>query len=309
MCGLVLAAAEGVVTALAEAPVTPLRAVPVLDPAQRQQILAGWNDTGRDVPEATLADLFAARAAEVPDAVAVVSDGVHLTYRGLDAASSRLARLLIGRGAGPESLVGVVMGRSAGLVTALLAVVKSGAAYLPVDPGYPAERVGFTLADAGPVCVLADAGSAAGVLAGVTGVPVIVPDDPATAGVLAGLPDGPVMNADRNRPLVLSHPVYVIYTSGSTGVPKGVAVGHGNVAGLLGGTRAEFGFGPGDVWSWFHSAAFDFSVWEIWGALASGGRVVVVPSAVTRSPGELLRLLGAQRVSVLCQNAVGVLSA
>ena len=113
--------------------------------------------------------------------------GVHLTYAGLDAASSRLARLLIGRGAGPESLVGVVMGRSAGLVTALLAVVKSGAAYLPVDPGYPAERVGFMLADAGPVCVLADAESAAGVLAGAAGVPVVVAEDPAVAGVLAGL--------------------------------------------------------------------------------------------------------------------------
>ena len=92
-----------------------------------------------------------------------------LTYAGLDAASSRLARLLIGRGAGPERVVAVVMGRSAGLITALLGVVKSGAAYLPVDPGNPAERVGFMLADAGPVCVLADAAAAAGVLSGVDG--------------------------------------------------------------------------------------------------------------------------------------------
>ena len=298
---LVLAAAEGVVTALAEAPETPLRVVPVLDPAERELIVSGWSDAGRVVPAGTVADLFAARAAETPDAVAVTSDGVHLTYRGLDAASSRLARLLIGKGAGPESLVGVVMGRSAGLITALLAVVKSGAAYLPVDPAYPAERIGFTLADAGPVCVLADAESAAGVLAGVTDVPVIVAEDPAVAGVLAGLDMSPVTDADRRADLSVSHPVYVIYTSGSTGTPKGVAVSHGNVAGLLGGTAAEYGFGPEDVWSWFHSFAFDFSVWEIWGALATGGRVVVVPGPVTRSPGDMLGLLAAQRVSVLSQ--------
>ena len=298
---LVLAAAEGVVTALAEAPETPLRVVPVLDPAERELIVSGWSDTGRVVPAGTVADLFAARAAETPDAVAVTSDGVHLTYRGLDAASSRLARLLIGKGAGPESLVGVVMGRSAGLITVLLAVVKSGAAYLPVDPAYPAERIGFTLADAGPVCVLADAESAAGVLAGVTDVPVIVAEDPAVSGVLAGLDMSPVTDADRRADLSVSHPVYVIYTSGSTGTPKGVAVSHGNVAGLLGGTAAEYGFGPEDVWSWFHSFAFDFSVWEIWGALATGGRVVVVPGPVTRSPGDMLGLLAAQRVSVLSQ--------
>ena len=290
-----------VLTAVADDPAIALCQIPVLDPAERELVVAGWNQTARVVPAGTVADLFAVRVAGAPDVVAVVSGGVHLTYAGLDGASSRLARLLIGRGAGPESLVAVVMGRSAGLVVALLAVVKSGAGYLPVDPGYPAERVGFTLADAGPVCVLADARSAAGVLAGVAGVPVVVAEDPGTQVVLAGLGAGPVTDADRAVPLFPSHPVYVIYTSGSTGVPKGVAVSHGNVAGLLGGTQAEFGFGPGDVWSWFHSFAFDFSVWEIWGALASGGRVVVVPGAVTRSPGDLLGLVGAQRVSVLSQ--------
>ena len=290
-----------VLTAVADDPAIALCQIPVLDPAERELVVAGWNQTARVVPAGTVADLFAVRVAGAPDVVAVVSGGVHLTYAGLDGASSQLARLLIGRGAGPESLVAVVMGRSAGLVVALLAVVKSGAGYLPVDPGYPAERVGFTLADAGPVCVLADARSAAGVLAGVAGVPVVVAEDPGTQVVLAGLGAGPVTDADRAVPLFPSHPVYVIYTSGSTGVPKGVAVSHGNVAGLLGGTQAEFGFGPGDVWSWFHSFAFDFSVWEIWGALASGGRVVVVPGAVTRSPGDLLGLVGAQRVSVLSQ--------
>ena len=197
VAGLVLAAAEGIVTALQDAPETPLRQVPVLDAGHRALVVEGWNRTGRAVPAGTLADVFAAQVAAAPDAVAVVAGGAHVTYAGLDAASSRVARLLIGRGAGPERVVAVVMGRSAGLITALLGVVKSGAAYLPVDPGNPAERVRFMLADTVPVCVLADASAAAGVLAdagsagvlaGVPGgVPVIVPEDPATRAVLAGL--------------------------------------------------------------------------------------------------------------------------
>ena len=301
VCGLVLAAAEGLAGVLEDAPDTALWRVPVLDPVERELVLAGWNDTGRVVPAGTVADLFGARVVGALDAVAVVSGGVHLTYGGLDAASSRLARLLIGRGAGPECVVAVVMGRSAGLVTALVGVVKSGAAYLPVDPGYPAERARFMVGDAGPVCVLADPDTAAAAREAAGGVAVVVVGDPVVAGVLAGLDGGPVGDADRLVPLSAGHPVYVIYTSGSTGAPKGVAVCHGNVAGLLGGVGAEFGFGAGDVWSWFHSFAFDFSVWEIWGALAFGGRLVVVPSAVTRSPGDLLGLLAAERVSVLSQ--------
>ena len=296
VCALMLTAAEGMTTVLENAPDTPLRGVPVLGPRQRQQVVAGWNDTEREVPAGTLADLFAAQVWRTPDAVAVACGAVQLTYAALDAASSRLARLLIGRGAGPERLVAVAMGRSAGLVTAVLAVLKAGAAYLPVDPAHPAERIGFMLADTDPVCVLADAESA-GLLSGVADVPVVVPSDPDTAAVLAGLDAGPVTDADRRAGLVAGHPVYVLYTSGS----KGVAVSHGSVAGLVGGTRELCGSGPGDVWSWLHSLASGFSVWEMWGALAHGGRLAVMPSAVIGSPGELLGVLGAQRVSVLCQ--------
>ncbi len=308
VCGLTLAAAEGLAGVLEDAPGTPLRQVPVLDQVRHEQILSGWNDTAREVPPATLAELFTARAASAPDAIAVACGDAQLTYAGLDASSSRLARLLIARGAGPESVVAVVMGRSAQLVTALLAVVKAGAAYVPVDPAYPAERIGFTLADARPSCVLADP-EAATALPVVGDVPVIVPRDPGTAAALAGMEPGPVTDADRTGPLTSAHPVYVIYTSGSTGVPKGVTVTHANVAALLGGTWPEYRFGPEDVWTWFHSFAFDFSVWELWGALGHGGRLVVVPFTMSRSPGELLGLLGAERVSVLCQNAVGVLPA
>ena len=275
--------------------------IDVLDQDERQRILTYWNDTTRDVPPATLVGLFAAQAARTPDAIAVTCAGEQLTYAGLDAASSRLARLLIGRGAGPESVVAVMMERSAGLACALLAVLKAGAAYLPVDPAYPADRAGFMLADAGPVCVLADPEASAALNGAAGGVPVIVPEDPGTQAVLAGLSGRRVTDADRAGPVLPDHRAYVIYTSGSTGTPKGVAVSHGSVAGLLGGTWEEYRFGQTDVWTLFHSFAFDFSVWEMWGALLHGGRLVVVPSAVRRSPGDFLGLLARSRSRVLCQ--------
>ena len=306
VAGLVLAAAEGIVTALQDAPQTPLRQVPVLDGGHRALVVAGWNDTGRDVPAGTLADVFAAQVAAAPDAVAVVAGGAHVTYAGLDAASSRVARLLIGRGAGPERVVAVVMGRSAGLITALLGVVKSGAAYLPVDPGNPAERVRFMLADTVPVCVLADAPAAAGVLAdagsagvlaGVPGgVPVIVPEDPATRAVLAGLDGGPVSDGERRVPLAAGHLVYVIYTSGSTGTPKGVAVTHGGMAGFALSERERFAGAPGCRVLQFAAAGFDASVLELCLAAGSGG-VLVLPPGGPVAGDQLAAVIAAQRVS------------
>src|SRR6266536_665629 len=184
------------------------------------------------------------------------------------------------------------MGRSIGLVTALLAGLKAGAAYLPVDPGYPAGRVGFMLADACPAVIVADAAGAA-VLPGpeVLAAPVVVADDPGLVTELAGMDYAGLGDADRSSPLLPEHPAYVMYTSGSTGVPKGVTVSHRSVAGLLGAGRERFGFGGGEVWGWFHSFSFDVSVWEVFGALVHGGRLVVVPFGVSRSPGVLLGLL------------------
>ena len=224
-----------------------------------------------------------------------------LSYRELDEASGRLAGLLAGYGAGPEQVVAVLLERSAELVIALLAVLKAGAAYLPVDPEYPADRVGFMLADARPVLAVVQAGTA-GLIP--DGVPALVLDDPATQAAAAAR--GPAGPCPALRP---AHPAYVIYTSGSTGRPKGVAVTHANLAGLLGSIGPWFGFGPDDVWAVFHSFAFDFSVWELWSPLLSGGRAVLVPFATSRSPRDVLALLAGERVTVLNQNTVGVLSA
>jgi amino acid adenylation domain-containing protein len=300
VCALLHAAAASLVAALETAPATPLRAVEVLGDAERHQILNGWNDTGTEVPGATLPGLFEARAARFPDAVAVVCGGKSLTYGELNARANRLARLLVSHGAGPESLVAVAMERSADLVTALLAVWKAGAAYLPVDLDYPAERITFMLADADPACVLT-AGQLAQGVAGAGEAPMLILDEPALTARLASMDDADLADADRTAPLRPTHPAYVIYTSGSTGRPKGVVVTHRSVTGLFCGTAKWFNFGARDVWTWFHSFAFDFSVWELWGALLHGGRLVAVPFEVSRSPAEFLGLLIRERVTVLSQ--------
>ncbi|GGN44835.1 non-ribosomal peptide synthetase [Streptomyces fuscichromogenes] len=287
-----------VLSTLTADPTTPVRRTDVLDRAERDRILVEWNGTDGELPRTTLPELFEAQAARTPDATAVVFEDVRLTYAELNVRANRLARLLIAGGVGPESRVAVMMDRSGDLVAALLAVVKAGAAYVPIDPAYPADRIAHVLQDAAPT-VIVTTGDVA------PGLPVdlarLVCDDPATLAELEGLDGGDPTDAERAGVLLPSHPAYAMYTSGSTGRPKGVLVTHENVVRLFTGTREWFGFGPDDVWTWFHSFAFDFSVWELWGALLHGGRLVVIPFSVSRSPQEFLRLLVRERVTVLNQ--------
>ncbi|MFP8961540.1 amino acid adenylation domain-containing protein [Streptomyces nanhaiensis] len=229
----------------------------------------------------TLPVLFERAAARFPDAPAVCSGGTVVSYRDLNARANRLARALVRRGAGPEHTVAVRLPPSADLVVALLAVAKSGAAAVPVDPEWPDERVRLILADTSPVCVLTPDGPAAG---------PPVPEDGAD-----------LTDADRRAPLTSAHAAYVIHTSGSTGRPKGVVVPHEGPVALLTDAAASLGFDERDVWTLFHSCAFDFSVWELWGALVHGGRLVVVPRDVARSPRAFLDLLVRERVTVLNQ--------
>ncbi|MGH3736371.1 MAG: amino acid adenylation domain-containing protein, partial [Micromonosporaceae bacterium] len=273
-----------------------LHAVDVLDRRQRDQLIRRWNDTTvPDGVDTTIVELVERQVVAAPDAVAVTADGVELTYRELDAAANRLAHHLRGQGVGTESRVAVLMERGAPITVALLAVLKTGAAYLPIDPRYPADRIGYVLRDAGAVAVLTDA-ACRPLVDAPPGVAVTVLDDPEVAARLAEADDAPV-----TRHLLPDNAAYVIYTSGSTGRPKGVAVSHRNVLGLLGSTRELFGLGPYDVWSCFHSFAFDVSVWELWGALIHGARVVVVPFEVSRSPRQFAQLLVDQEVTVLSQ--------
>ncbi|WTK98217.1 amino acid adenylation domain-containing protein [Streptomyces sp. NBC_01508] len=273
-----------------------LGVVDVLGVGERVRLL-GWNEPGLGVLGGSLVGLFEERVVAGPGVVAVVCEGVELSYGELDVRANRLARYLMGRGVGVGSLVGVVLERGVDMVVALLGVLKAGAGYVPVDPRYPVERVGFVLADAGVVGVVtsvACVGWVEGCVSG--GVVLVVVDDPVVEGVLAGL-DGSVVGCV----VSVDEAAYVIYTSGSTGRPKGVVVSHRNVVGLLGSAGGLFGLGPGDVWSCFHSVAFDFSVWELWGALVFGARVVVVSFEDSRSPGRFAELLVREGVTVLSQ--------
>ncbi|WP_181160520.1 non-ribosomal peptide synthetase [Streptomyces solincola] len=242
-----------------------------------------------------LHELFERRAAEGGARVALTDGPRTHTYAELNRAANRLAHRLRRLGAGPGSFVGVCSDRSADLVVALIAVLKSGAAYVPLDPAYPAERTRFTLADTRCRVVLGQERHRAA-FAG-DGVAYLSVEGAAEAG--PGSED-----ANPASGVEAGQPAYVIHTSGSTGTPKGVVVTHANAVRLFTACQDELGIDPeasDDVWTLFHSAAFDFSVWEVWGALLHGGRLVVVPYSTSRSPETFLRLLSAERVTVLSQ--------
>ena len=288
-----------VLEAVTADPQAPVERIEVLDAAERQRVLSEWNDTGREVPQGTLPELFQAQVARTPEATAVVFEGVELSYGELNGRANRLARLLIARGVGPESLVAVVMERSADLVVALLAVVKAGGAYLPVDPGYPADRISYLLTDAAPVLALTDQASAPKVTgAGLPALPVLVLDDPALAAELAGLDGADVTDAERPAALVPQHPAYVIYTSGSTGRPKGVAVPHGGVVNRLAWMQGEYGLGAGDRVLQKTPFGFDVSVWEFFWPLTQGAVLVVARPGGHRDPGYLAEVIVRERITV-----------
>jgi amino acid adenylation domain-containing protein len=227
--------------------------------------------------------------------VAVVDiDGSAVTYTELNRRANRLAHLLVERGVGAEVRVALVLERSLRQVVAVLAVLKAGGTYVPIDPSYPAKRIGFVFADSVAALVLTT-GDLAGELPVEVG-PLLLLDTQETAEALAARPD-----TDPARVLSAEQAAYVIYTSGSTGTPKGVVVSHHNVARLFSETQPTFHFGPSDVWTLFHSYSFDFSVWEMWGAWLHGGRLVLVSREVSRSPAGFLDLVERTGVTVLNQ--------
>jgi len=241
-------------------------------------------------PGAFLHEIFTARAREFPERTAVSDASRTLSYAQLDAASSQLAARLRQEGVKDGMLVGMSLTRSVDLVVSLLGILKAGGAYVPVDPQYPGKRVEHIVRDSG--------------LSLMIGEPAELAQSPSVrvlplADLLAGPALEPIGAVDRRNPD--QAPAYVIYTSGSTGEPKGVLVAHANVSRLLESTQREYAFNEHDVWSMFHSIGFDFSVWEIWGALAHGGHVAVVPYDVSRSPTATRQWLVDRGVTVLSQ--------
>ncbi len=298
VCALLATAVGGLAAALEHAPATALGQVRVLGPDERAQVLEDWNDTAAEVPAGTLADLFEAQAARTPDAVAVSCEGISVSYRELDARAGRVAGVLAARGAGPESVVAVVMDRSAELMAALLGILKAGAAYLPVDPGYPGERVAFMLADARPAVVLADEVYAAG-LRESSAVPVLTAAEvELAAGELEAAAPGRAGRGSLRR-AESGHPAYVIYTSGSTGRPKGVVVPHAGIVNRLAWMQAAYGLAPDDRVLQKTPVSFDVSVWELFWPLLEGARLVMARPGGHQDPGYLERVISAESVTTV----------
>lgn len=241
----------------------------------------------------TLGERFDAHVAAAPDRIAVSCDGATLTYGELDRRANQVAHFLRETGVGPESIVGLYLERGIDLLVGLLGIIKSGGAYLPMDLAYPPDRLAYMVSDSGATVVLTSA-AASGSLALVQSRIVRLDADWQSLIATHAYTNPAVLHDAESL-------AYVIYTSGSTGNPKGCEVTHANAVRLFEASRDMYEFSPHDVWTWFHSHAFDFSVWEIWGAWLHGGKLVVVPQAVSRSPTRFIDLLLRERVTFLSQ--------
>ena len=274
-------------------PAQRLSRLPILTGPEMHQLLAEWNSTKREYPsDKCIHEIFERQTEISPDAVAAVYRDQRLTYGELNSKGNQLAHYLRKLGMGPESLVGICVERSLEMAVGLLGILMAGGAYVPLDPDYPKDRLAFILSDAQVTVVLTQA-RWTDKLTEYGGKVVCLDTD---WDAVAGQP-----NINPEHGTTPESLAYVIYTSGSTGIPKGVLISHSNVVRLFDATRAWFQFDKYDVWTLFHSYAFDFSVWELWGALLYGGRVVVVPFETSRSPTDFYQLLGREKVTVLNQ--------
>ncbi|MFD2943647.1 non-ribosomal peptide synthetase, partial [Flavobacterium notoginsengisoli] len=271
----------------------PIGSLSMLSAHEEHQLLDVFNATGVDYPlDRTVVDLFEEQVVKSPDAIAVVFEGEQLSYRELDERSNQLAHYLRGRGVVADTLVGICLERSVEMLVGILGILKSSGAYVPIDPEYPVERIGYMLEDAAIQLVLSSSASHAALKE--HPVSVLLLDD--QWDLICGHPSG------KPDTVLLPHNLaYVIYTSGSTGNPKGVMIEHTNVVRLFKNESCLYDFESSDVWTLFHSFCFDFSVWEMYGALLFGGRLVIVPKAATKDSIAFKELLVKEGVTVLNQ--------
>ncbi|MDD5275159.1 MAG: amino acid adenylation domain-containing protein [Methylovulum sp.] len=276
----------------------PVSQLPLLDAGQRRQILARWGSAHAEYPQPLcLHQLFERQVEKTPDAVAVTFENNNLSYAELNRKANQVAHYLLALGIRPDDRVAICLERGVEMVVGLLGILKAGGAYIPLDPSYPADRLGYMLSDSAPVALLSQSAVQIGLpdLAALKLPTLLLDKDAPLAHYPGHNPDTAALG------LTPQHLAYIIYTSGSTGLPKGVMVEHAQVARLFAATQAQFHFDNTDVWTLFHSFAFDFSVWELWGALLYGGRLVLVPYLTSRSPDAFYALLCKERVTVLNQ--------
>jgi amino acid adenylation domain-containing protein len=253
---------------------------------------AKWNTVEENNPAKCIHEWFELQAARTPEATAVSCTGRHWSYTELNLRANQLAHHLINLGIGPEVPVAICLERSFEMIVAILATLKSGGAYAPMDPGYPKDRLSFMLGDTQSPALITQRNFAESF------------SDFGGHMIFLNADHENISNESAKNPCATvsrENAAYIIYTSGSTGQPKGVLVTHQNVVRLFEQTERWFGFHSGDVWTLFHSCAFDFSVWEIWGALLYGGRLVVVPYLTSRTPDDFYQLLAEEQVTVLNQ--------
>ena len=264
----------------------------ILPEAERHQILHEWNSEVDFAPDKCLHQLFEEQAERSPDAIALVYEDRQLSYGELNRQANQLAHYLRSLGVGAETLVGICVERSLDTVICILGILKAGGAYVPLDPSYPQDRIAYSITDSQLSVLLTNEKH--------------LTDLPESKAQLVCLDrDRQIISScsevNPNSDVKPSNLAYVIYTSGTTGKPKGVLIEHYNVCRLFAATESWYDFNCNDVWTMFHSYAFDFSVWELWGALLYGGKLVVVPYLVSRSPDRFYQLLIDEQVTVLNQ--------
>ncbi|MEM8531993.1 MAG: amino acid adenylation domain-containing protein, partial [Chloroflexota bacterium] len=284
---------ERILNGLLTQPTASVLDLPLLTEAEQSQLLVDWQPVAPAmVPPTTIHEWFATQVAQRPDAVAVVFGGQSLSYQELDTRSNQLAHYLQTLDVGPDICVALWFDRSIEMITAILGVLKAGGAYLPMDRSHPMGRLALMIRDAKVPAVLTTEALRAQLPA--TDAQIVCLDTSAT--ILQLQPTIPPSNGCTPDNLA-----YVIYTSGSTGTPKGVLIEHTQVSRLLAATDHWFHFTATDTWTMFHSYAFDFSVWEIWGALLYGGRLVIVPYEDSRDPTAFAQLVAQQQITILNQ--------
>lgn len=244
------------------------------------------------IPFTCLHHIYQDAADKYPDRLAVSSPDSAMTYLQLEQCSNALAHHLVALGVGPESLVGLYMGRNVEMIVAILAILKAGGAYVPIDPAYASQRTRIILEDSAVTHVITKKALTTSLATQDLNVIFLEHHDDYCTKYALSPPQSEVAS---------DNAAYVIYTSGTTGTPKGVLVEHRNVIALFENTKDVFQFNSDDVWTLFHSVGFDFSVWEIWGALLHGGELFIVPDNIARAPAELMSVLAEKKVTVLNQ--------